>query len=637
MGLEAIIIVIVGGVIIIPITSLVLVLRLSNKVYKLEQLVKNDKVQHTTESDYLLQPQQVGVGQQKTPVSLINEIKQRLKDGISKEDIKSSFVASGWKDDEVEHILNSIISSAESGQSTVESMQIGQTSYDKFVEWLKEDWLLKLGALLLIIGFGWLTTYAFLNNWIGPMGRIALGVATGALFIVLGWWRIKKYIHQGGIFLVLGSTTILLTIFAAREVYGFFTPFSALAVMFLSTAFVALASVKYNSRSLALAGLVLAGVAPLLTNAPSPDYVGLFSYLFVVILGTVWITALTGRRELTTAALILIVFYSLPHFLSLVSADKGILLLFAYGFASVFFLTNTLGILKSKSGKIIPDLITAAGNGIFLLIWIMIAAPDEWKSLIISAWMIVFIAGAFIIFRATQRREPFYVYAGVGVAMLVAATSAELKGATLVIAYIIESGIISLITYLVLRDIKIAQKVSLLLIGPVILSFGSFTSNAWHTGIIHKDFFVLFILGLTLLGLGSFFFSRIRNLVDKESRQINTILLVAGSVYAYALLWLSLHAWLQNDNTAVMISLVVYIIIGLITYFYGLANKNRGLQIYGGILIGIVVGRLFLVDVWKMELTGRITTFFIVGILLVSTAFFRRKKHNPDSPDNINT
>ena len=101
--------------------------------------------------------------------------------------------------------------------------------------------------------------------------------------------------------MVLGSTVILLTLFAAREMYDF-PPLTTLSVMFLSTAFVAIASVKYNRRSLALASLILAGVAPLLTNSPSNNYVALFSYLLVVTLGAIWIVVLTGRRELTAAA-----------------------------------------------------------------------------------------------------------------------------------------------------------------------------------------------------------------------------------------------------------------------------------------------------------------------------------------------
>lgn len=622
----------IGGIAI-----LVFILSLSSRVQKIEQLIKSGANQRTPELSCQPQPKQFET-EQSISGSLIDYINQQLKQGVGREEIKNFLMANGRQVSDIEKAFSSIISSTQLGQPAVAPIKTEPTSFDKFVEWLKEDWLLKLGALLLLIGFGWLTTYAFLNNWIGPMGRIALGIVAGALFILLGWWRIGKYIHQGGIFLVLGSTIILLTIFAAREIYGFFTPLSALIVMFLSTAFVALASVKYNSRTLALLSLALAGIAPLLTKTPATDHIGLFAYLFVVVLGAIWIVALTGQRELTAAALIIISVYSAPHLLSyslfpLVDLNK--LLLFAYAFAAVFFLTNATGILKLKGKNIAPDLVTAAGNGLFLLAWIMTAAQDEWKSLIISAWMIVFAVGAFLIFRITQRREPFYVYAGIGIAMLAAATSAELKGATLTIAYTIESGIIAFIAYSILRDIKIAKRISLLLIWPVILSVESITSRAWITNIIHKDFFVLLILGLTFLMLGLFFLRRAREVEGKGAQQLSVILLIVGSIYFYALLWLSLHAGFRNDNSAVMIALVVYTIIGLIFYFYGLTNEKKGLRIYGGALIGFVVGRLLLVDVWKMELAGRTVTFFLIGALLVSTAFFGKKKQGPNLSDNI--
>jgi len=619
----------IGGIVI-----LFVVLNLRGRVQKLEQMVKSNAAKIMPDSSRGTIPSQPSTQQPSAPGELLDYVRQQLRQGMSREEIKNALMTNGWALSDIDNAFNSIIATIPKSATIPSAEPTGPTTSERFVAWLKEDWLMKLGAMLLLIGFGWLTTYAFLNNWIGPMGRIALGIVAGALFILLGWWRIRKYVHQGGVFLVLGSTTILLTIFAAREIYDFFTPLSALIVMFLSTAFVALASVRYNNRALALASLILASIAPLLTNAPTTDYVGLFSYLFVVTLGAIWIVALTGRRELTTAALVMITLYSLPHLASFTSADKGTLLLFAYAFAAVFFLTNTAGILKLKDKEIIPDLVTAAGNGLFLLSWIMIAAQDEWKSLIISAWMIVFAVGAFLIFRITQRREPFYIYAGVGIAMLVAATSAELKGATLTIAYAIESGIISLIAYAILRDIKIAERISLLLIGPVILSVSSITSRAWLTSVIHKDFFVLLILALTLLGLGAFFLRRVKEVEDKEPKQLNVTLLVVGSAYAYILLWLSLHAGLHNDNTAVMVSLVVYTIIGLICYFYGLANGGNGLRLYGGALVGFVVGRLILVDVWRMEIAGRIVTFFLIGALLVSTAFLGRKRQNKSLPDN---
>lgn len=611
----------IGGIII-----LVVLLNLRSRVQRLEQIVKGNANQSAPETNQQLQPQQIKTQQSTTTIGpLLEYIEKQIRQGVTKEKITEAVLAAGWKKTDINNAFNSLSASGQLNQPSSTTSAIGPNAIDAFVDWLKEDWMLKLGALLLLIGFGWLTTYAFLNNWIGPMGRISLGIVAGVIFIILGWWRINRYLHQGGIFLVLGSTIVLLTIFAAREIYDFFTPLSALIVMFLSTTFVALASVKYRSQSLALASLILAGLAPLLTNSPTNNYTALFSYLLVITLGTIWIVVLTGKRDLTAAAIILITFYSLPHFFGFTSFDQGILLLFAYAFATIFFLTNTVGILKLKGKEIVSDLVTATGNGLLLLAWIMTAAQDEWKSLIIATWMIVFAVGAFIIFKITQRREPFYVYAGIGIAMLAAATAAELNGAALTVAYTIESAIIALITYLVLKDITIAERISLLMIGPVILAFNSIASRAWFSSVLHKDFFVLLILALTLLALGWFFLPYVRQTQDREPKQLNATLLIAGSVYVYVLLWLSLHAKLQNNNTAVMIALVIYTIIGLITYFYGSLNQKNSLRLYGGVIIGFVVGRLLLVDVWRMELAGRIVTFFLVGALLVSTAFFGKK------------
>lgn len=503
----------------------------------------------------------------------------------------------------------------------------GPNSLERFGHWLKEDWLLKIGALLLLIGFGWLASYAFLHNWIGPMGRIVFGIVCGVILLVLGWWRIQKFISQGGVFMVLGSTVIILTVFAGRILYDFFTPLSALGIMFLSAVFVAVASVKYNNRALAISSLILASIAPLLIHMPRPDDIMMFSYLLVIVLGTIWITLLTGRRELPLIALIIVACYSAPHFVWFFgNKPSDTLLLFAFVFAGIFFITNTAGIIKANGKSIMSDLATAAGNGLLLLFWIMTNAQEEWRSLIIAAWMVVFLVAAFLVYRFTGRKEPFYTYAAVGITMLAAATSAELDGATLTIAYIIEVALISVVTYLIVKDIRMAERASMLMIGPIILSFKDIIAPAWRTGMFHEHFVVLFLLAVLMLALGSFFASRNKR-IGKGTSSEALILLVVGSLYAYLLLWLSLHAELARDDHAVMISLVIYTIIGLVTYFMGRAHQKKTLQVYGGILLAFVIGRLLFVDVWRMELSGRIITFFIIGALLMSTAFLGRKKN----------
>jgi FtsH-binding integral membrane protein len=168
---------------------------------------------------------------------------------------------------------------------------------------------------------------------------------------------------------------------------------------------------------------------------------------------------------------------------------------------------------------------------------------------------------------------------------------------------------------------------SLLLVGPAVLSIGSIMSRSWATGVIHKDFFVLFVLSLMFFFLGLFFKDKIKDLNSKDLNQFNAALLIVGSAYAYILLWLSLHAAQKNDDLAVMIALVTYTIIGLGTYFYGRTNSKHGMLMYGGTLLGFIVLRLLFVEVWSMALSGRIITFFLIGALLISTAFVGRGKN----------
>lgn len=489
--------------------------------------------------------------------------------------------------------------------------------------------MLKLGALLFLIGFGWLASYAFLNNWIGPMGRITLGIVAGVFILLLGTWRMRKYSTQGAVFLVLGSTTILLTVYAARDIYGFFTPLSALVVMFLSAAYVAAVSVQYRSRSLALASLIVAGIAPALTNSPSSDYIGLFAYLFVVILGVVWVVAITKENALTLAGVLLVTIYSMPHLLGLVRNDRDVLLLFIYGFAAVFFLTNTASLMRMRGdGK--ADLVAASANGLLLLAWIKVAAPADFQSLIISAWTVVFMVGAFVLYRALNRPEALYVYAGIGAAMLATATAAELEGPALTIAYTIESAVVILLMYVFTRHVRRALQTSLLLAGPVILSLPSIVSNSWRTSVLHSDFIVLSLLSLVFFAIGFVLLRPALRLKDDSAASAGG-LVVLGSAYAFIVLWLSLHV-LLIPSMAVMSALTIYTVIGLGAYFGGLFSGKHGVKMYGAALVGLVVVRLLIVDVWSMELSGRIITFFVIGALLMSTAFIERNTKATKAP-----
>lgn len=505
----------------------------------------------------------------------------------------------------------------------------GPTAADRLGAWLKEDWMLKLGAFLLLLGFAWLTTYAFMHNWIGPVGRITLGIIAGSLLLGFGWYRMHKFINQGGVFLVLGSAIVILTLFAARVVYDFFTPVSALGLMFLAAAFVALASWRYAVKSMAIISLLLAAATPLLVGFRGESDAVIFMYLFVVVLGTIWLAAVTGWRELLVVALVVTALYSVGHWID-GGSTASTLLMIAYGFAAVFFISGILSVLKSHGKEQVSDLFVAAGTGIFLLLWILTTAPEEWQSLIIAAWMVVFGAGGFAVFRVTRKPAPFLIYGGVAVAMLAAATAAELEGASLTIAYIIEAAVMPFIAYALLRDLRVTESLGFLMIAPGLLAVPSMFEREWRTSVFHEHFFVLLLMAAALAGIGLFIWKR----RDESPHKLSTypVFIVGGLIFAYVLLWLSLHAAIELHYVATMASLAIYTIIGLISYFSGKFSGHKLVQTHGGVLIGFVVGRLLLIDVWDMEIGGRIVTFFLIGALLMATAFVGRKHQAAPQP-----
>jgi uncharacterized membrane protein len=522
------------------------------------------------------------------------------------------------------------LSGVNSYSNSEENSQPEMTQGDKFIEWLKDDWMLKLGGLLLLIGFGWFTTYAFMNDWVGPNGRIMIGLLAGVLVLALGTWRIRKYINQGGVFLVIGSAIVLITVFAAQTYYDMFTAFVALGLMFLSAAYVSLVSYEYNSFAVSMSGLVLAFLAPILTGDAGNE-ITVFSYLMVVVLGTVWLVSLRKNwGALVLASVVFVLLYSLPHLGFSFARSNDQLLYFAYAFGLIFFVSSVVNILRSGAEGLASFLWTAIINAIFVLAWIFAGVSQEWQSLVIALWMLIFAVGAFILFLQTKINTVFFVYAGVAVAYLASATAVELDGPALTFALIVEFAVLPILINIITKNIKVAATSSLLLILPFILSFESWSEYTYNIGakVFTEDFFVLLSMSVAMIVVGYYFKNRKGTTVESDTNA-DSALLISGSVYLYALIWnmLGIALW-DAPEAAVTVSLIFFTVVGLVKYFYGVSAGSRILRNYGGTMLGFVVLRLLFVDVWDMDIAPRIVVFFLVGLLLVSTAFISRKIKN---------
>ena len=175
-----------------------------------------------------------------------------------------------------------------------------------------------------------------------------------------------------------------------------------------------------------------------------------------------------------------------------------------------------------------------------------------------------------------------------------------------------------------LKRVEVGSMLSLLFIVPALFSVESLMSSDWSLGVFHDSFFMLNILMLTLAVVGTVLHTTAKRLTMSEAHA-GILLLVFSSIYLVALVWLVLHAGgTLSYATATLFSLLIYAVAGIVLYTKGIQTGNEALRYGGGVLIGLVTARLLLVEVWNMELAGRIITFGVLGLLFLSTAFLRK-------------
>ncbi len=497
---------------------------------------------------------------------------------------------------------------------------IEPNTLERFIAWCRTDWLMKLGGFLVILGMGWFVSFAVAQAWIGELGRVTIGLCAGALVLIIGSRRMRTYTTQGSTLMVVGAATVILTLYAARELYDLFTPLIALLGMFGTAALLGLTALQYRRPSLAHANVLLAGIAPLLTNSPEPSLAGLMTYLLVLSLGAVWVAAVTGWRPVVLLSYALVFLYGLPyavdinHFSDV--ADTG--LLFAFGFAALYFFVSVVGMRVSKVKT--ADLAVALLSGGHLLVWILAAADPAWQSLLCAVWAIVFAGGAYRAVHAGAAIEFFYAYAGVGVALLGVATALELEGAVLTIAAFIEAALLLVVGYRITRRVESVPFLMSPSLIPILLSFQSMGAPEWRTGVLHEHAAVLLLALLTAFLVGSLFRNEGKSICTFTAHIAYTV----TGCYAAVLAWLVPHALAATRDSGTFISLTLYTLAAAYLYMTGKQTGERWRRTAAGILITFVVGRLLLVEVAMLSLAGRVVTFIGIGTLFIIIAWLER-------------
>ena len=145
-----------------------------------------------------------------------------------------------------------------------------------------------LAVMLFVFTAAFFLRYAYQNNWIGPVGRVAIGELVGVALLGLGWQYHRKSWSRFSN--MLTSTGIVVLYLATYSAFGFYRLLPQqhagvfLAVLVIESMIVA---VCYRSSVVALVAVIGGLFTPVLLQTDHDSYSSLFTYLAVLNVGVV--------------------------------------------------------------------------------------------------------------------------------------------------------------------------------------------------------------------------------------------------------------------------------------------------------------------------------------------------------------
>ena len=199
----------------------------------------------------------------------------------------------------------------------------------------------RIGIVALLLGATWFLKLAMDNRWIGPLGRVLVGLVAGAGLVV---WS-ERFRRQGFAAFsyslkAVGSGVLYLSLWAAFRLYHLLPAPLAFALMIAIAAWNAFMAWSQISELLAVYALAGAFATPLLLSTGGNHQVFLFSYLLAIDLVTALLVRVQQRRPNPWPSLLLIALpatavYFIGWFFSWYSADQ---ILSTSLFLAAFFL-----------------------------------------------------------------------------------------------------------------------------------------------------------------------------------------------------------------------------------------------------------------------------------------------------------
>lgn len=500
-------------------------------------------------------------------------------------------------------------------------------------------WLNRIGILTLLIAAAFFLRYAFENEWIGPTGRVLIGLVSGLALAGYGEWlarRKMRYFAEG--MSALGAGIVYLSGYAAWDFYALVPQPAAFALLALVTAAVIGLSVRRDSQRLAALALAGGYLTPALLSTGTDAQVVLFSYLALLSASLLALALLRGFRVLAPAALVVTAVYFIAWYVDFYEGERLLsTALFGTLFYAIYFALPLARVRQAR--RLHPTelgvLVLALGFFVLLLQQLFYEEHRWLLTGAVLALAVVHVAvsralGSRSAGEERRTRQLQSLFAVLAALLATIAFPVRLEGDWITLAWTAEAVALAIAGT---RLPAIWMRVfSVALFGVVLLMTPAAFGGQRDLLFINLRFLTLAGVAAGLVVAGLYVRARLKTKVRMEAPVWAAALGIANVV---ALVAVSTEMWdvVQGLDVDLDLDLAAQVVLSAVWLLWaagfiaaGIRRNAPGLRWQGLALLLVVVGKTFLIDLSFLEQGYRILSFLIVGALLVAVSFLYQRR-----------
>jgi len=503
-------------------------------------------------------------------------------------------------------------------------------------------WFYYVGILALALAVAFFLKYAFDNNWIGPTGRVALGILAGsAMFPLSGWvlGRGYKYFSEG--IAGLGAAILYLSIWAGWHYYDLFAQTTAFAMMIAVTGVTTAAAIGRDTQRIAVLALIGGVLTPTLVSTGQNAEVVLFTYLAVLAAAML---VIAWRRDWKVVPPLLFV-STLVYFWGWYGdfyADDELsrTLVFATIFFAVYAALPAIQSLRDGALPTILDVILVAANAFQYLIAlrIMLWPAHRWG---LTFAVLALAAAHLLAERAipqksapakTQAQTTRLLYAGLALVFATCAIPIRLDGYWITIAFAAEALVL---VWSGLRLDMLALRVpGLLMFAIVAVRLMVLQIDVGQAPAFLGNARFLTMAACAAAGALAFVFARraLAGVQPPESHVYWALGIASNVCFLVALSWdVWDRSWrlpslgIDGELAAQLGLSMLWVVYALAQIVPGFHWKSLALRWQGLALMGVTIVKVFIFDLSSLARFYRIVSFFALGLVLLAVSFAYQK------------